>query len=181
MYIFYGICAFILVLTVLFYNRLVRYRFLMNEGWSGIDVQLKRRHDLIPNLVEMVKAYAGHEKQTLEDVTKLRDLSRNEQDISQKSGIENNISNDLKKVFALVESYPNLKADQNFRKLQDSLTEIEDSLQYARRYYNGTVRDYNIGVQSFPSNILAQAFGFKSAAFFEIEYATERQTPDIKF
>src|SRR4051794_21447444 len=114
-----------------YYNKLVKHRLLTAEAWSGIDVQLKYRHDLVPNLVSLVKGYASHERETLEEVTRLRDISKNTTDVAEKSGIESNISNDLKKIFALVEAYPDLKADQNFRKLQESLTEVENNLQYA--------------------------------------------------
>ena len=180
MRIFLGLLLTLVVVAVVIYNKLVKRRFLVNEGWSGIDVQLKRRHELIPNLVEIVKGYASHEKETLEEVTRLRQVSQLTSDREEKGNIENSISGDLKKIFALVESYPDLKADANFRKLQDSIIEIEDQLQYARRYYNGTVRDLNIVVQSFPSNLIASFFGFQDAKFFEIEYATERQNPEIK-
>ena len=163
------------------YNKLIRQRFLVKEGWSGVDVQLKRRHDLIPNLVELVKAYASHEKETLEHVTELRSQSEKTTNIKEKGAIEKNLAFDVKKVIALVEAYPDLKADKNFRELQENLVEIEDQLQYSRRYYNGTVRDHNTTVESFPANLLANFLGFESADFFEIEYVTEREKPDVDF
>lgn len=172
---------FLAVLFVYFYNKLIRCGNLVDEGWSGIDVQLKKRHDLIPNLVEIVKGYAGHEKETLEEVVRLRGESSSKNDIADKEKVENTISGDLKKIFALVEAYPDLKADKNFRSLQQSLVEIEDALQYSRRYYNGAVREYNILIQSFPSNLIASSFSFQPRKFFELEFATERNTPDVKF
>jgi len=168
-------------LVIYFFNKLVNAKNIVAEGWSGIDVQLKKRHDLIPNLVEVVKGYAIHEKQTLEEIVRLRGESREKSDPSDKSQVENTISTDLKKIFALVESYPDLKADANFRKLQGSLVDIEDALQFSRRYYNGAVRDYNTLVQSFPSNLIAGFFKYQTMKFFELEYATERSNPDISF
>jgi LemA protein len=179
--IFLCILACILALVTYYYNKLVSLKNIVAEGWSGIDVQLKRRHDLIPNLVEIVKGYAGHEKETFEEVVRLRGESRQTNDPADKSLLENNISTDLKKIFALVEAYPNLKADANFRKLQDTLVEVEDSLQFSRRYYNGAVRAFNTLVQSFPSNLIARLFAYQPMKFFELEYATERKTPDISF
>ena len=171
------ICGYV----ALAFNNLIKQRNLSKEGWSAIDVQLKRRHDLIPNLVEVVKAYTAHERETLTDVVKLRERSMAAVGVADKGDIEQSISGDLKWILAVVESYPDLKADKNFRSLQANLSSIEDDLQYARRYYNGTVRDLNNVVESFPSNIIAFVFGFLKGEFFEIEYATERQNPDIAF
>lgn len=166
--------------AVVSYNRLVRARNLVEEAWSGIDVQLKRRHDLIPNLVEVVKGYAGHERGLMERVSSLRSggLSTDET----KAGVEQSErvwAGELKQVFALVESYPDLKADENFRQLHRALSDVEDHLQYARRYYNGAVRDLNILVESVPSNLIARIVGIHAAKFFEVEYATERSAPDV--
>lgn len=178
MLIFLGIILLLVIIGVVIYNRFIQLRALMQEAFSGIDVQLKRRHDLIPNIVETVKGYSGYEKSLLEKVTQLRsDFVQNKGDKEQK---ENELASALKTIFAVAENYPNLKADQHFLELQKTLTDIEDQLQMARRYYNGTVRNNNILVQSFPSDVIARLFGFKTASFFEIEYATERAVPDVR-
>ena len=159
--------ASIVLWGVFLFNRLVRDRNLLKEAWSGIDVQLKRRADLVPALVEVVKGYAKHEQGLLTDVTKLR--------------TPHQVVEGLKGIFALVESYPQLKADKNFLDLQKNLVDVEDDLQYARRYYNGAVRNYNTRVQTFPSLLLAKPFGFREESFFEVEYVTERKNPDVAF
>ena len=174
----------LLVLAVFFiylFNQLIRQRNLKDEAWSGIDVQLKRRHDLIPNIIESVKGYKQYEQRLLESVTKLRTQLMCPVPMKDKGKLENDLSSALKSIFAVAEAYPDLKANQNFIKLQETLTAIEDEIQLARRYYNGTVRNYNITVQSFPGNLVARAFLFKTAEFFELEYATERKVPDVKF
>lgn len=171
------VAAFIIYL----FNQLIRQRSLKDEAWSGIDVQLKRRHDLIPNVVETVKGYKQHEQKTLEDITKLRAQLLCPVPMKDKGKLENDLSSALKSIFALAEAYPDLKANQNFLKLQETLTDIEDQIQLARRYYNGTVRNYNIAIQSFPGNLVAQLFLFKQAEFFELEYVTERKVLDVKF
>lgn len=178
-----GFVIFILLsLVIIFiFNQLIRLRFLMREAWSGIDVQLKRRHDLIPNITDTVKGYAQYERKLLEDITNIRSQIITAKDTREKGTLENNLSSALKSIFALVEGYPELKANKSFLDLQKNLSEIEDQIQLARRYYNGTVRNYNIAAESFPANIIAGLLGFKSADFFEIEYATERQVPDVKF
>ncbi|HOW42219.1 MAG TPA: LemA family protein [Candidatus Omnitrophota bacterium] len=175
------IAAFCGLLGAVLYNHLVRDRMLVREAWSGIDVQLKRRHDLIPNIVESVKGYMGFEQKVLEDVTRLRSQLDTVVDQNDKARMENSLSRGLKSIFALAENYPDLKANKSFLELQNTLIAVEDELQLARRYYNGTVRNYNIMVESFPSAIVAMLFHFPPAAFFEIEYATERKTPDVKF
>ena len=167
--------------AVAIFNKLVKNRNLVLEGWSGIDVQLKRRYNLIPNLVETVKGYAGHEKETLEKVVELRNSAAQAQTASEKAPIENMLTQTLRQLFALAEAYPDLKANQNFLDLQGQLSEIEEQIQFARRYYNGTARDMNILVQSFPSNIIANSFGFKQADYFEIELTTEREAPKVQF
>lgn len=167
--------------VALIFNQLVHQRNLVEEAASGIDVQLKRRYDLVPNLVETVKGYRQHEQSLFEQVTKLRAQLMAAGSLDEKKPMENNFSRSLKSIFALAENYPDLKANQSFLDLQKSLVDIEDQLQMARRYYNGSVRNYNILAQSFPANVVAAIFGFKGASFFEIEYATERQTPDVKF
>ena len=162
------------------FNRLIRRRNLLQEGWSGIDVQLARRANLIPSLAETVKGYASHEKAALEEVTALRAQQRGRGHLKERQDHENALTDQLRGLFALAERYPDLKANQNFLDLQGRLAEIEDQIQMARRYYNGAVRDYNIGVQSFPGNIVAGIFKFRSEEYFEIETATQRQAPRVE-
>ncbi len=163
------------------YNRLVRQKNLVDEGWSGIETQLKRRANLIPNLVETVKGYASHESDTLEEVTKLRNQSMGTTDIAARGQTEGQLTAALGRLFAVAEAYPDLKANENFVELQNSLNEIEDEIQLARRYYNGTVRDNNTLVESFPSNIVAGQFGFGLAKFFEIANDADRAVPQVNF
>ena len=163
------VVAVLVVYAVVIYNRLVRQRNMVREGWSGIDVQLRRRTDLVPNLVETVKAYAAHERNLFEEVTARRASSIAADNVKGQEDAERALKGALGKLFALAEAYPQLKADQNFRKLQDQLAEIEDELQMARRYYNGTVRDLNINIQSFPDVLLARPLGFREAPYFEID------------
>jgi LemA protein len=163
------------------YNRLVRGRNLVEEAWSGIDVQLKRRHDLIPNLVETVKGYAAHEKQIFEDVARMRSASISASGVAEKAAAENGLTGALRQLFAVAEAYPDLKANQNFLQLQENLNAVESELQMARRYYNGAVRNQNILVESFPSNLVANMFAFQKAQFFEIEDAKERAVPKVQF
>lgn len=178
----FGIIILVLVvLAVVFYNQLVTLKNLMSEAWSGIDVQLKRRFDLIPNVVETVKGYQRYEKNTLESVIALRSGRPSNAGPQELAAFENQVSGALKTLFAVAEAYPDLKANEQFLMLQKTLTQVEDELQMARRYYNGTVRNFNVAVQSFPGNVIAGMFHFVPAAYFEIEYATERQTPDVKF
>lgn len=182
MYIVIIVVGVVLAISIVgVYNRFIRYRTMMGEAFSGVDVQLKRRHDLIPNIVETVKGYAQHEKRLFEEVAALRTKLMGGVSEKEKGELESGLSYALKSIFALAEAYPELKANQNFLDLQKNLTEIEDQIQMARRYYNGTVRNYNILTESFPSNIIAQWFNFKKADFFEIEYATERKVPEVKF
>jgi len=166
---------------IFIFNRLIRLRFLMREANSGIDVQLKRRHDLIPNIVSAVKGYLRYEQNLLQDITTIRARLLEGSDPLAKKELEKSLALGLKSIFALAEAYPDLKANQSFLDLQKTLAEVEDQLQLARRYYNGTVRDYNILVESFPSNGIAALCNFGLADFFEIEYATERKVPDVKF
>ncbi len=178
------ILLIIIVLVILYgvfaYNRLVRLQNLTKEGWSGIDVQLKQRANLIPNLVESVKGYMGHERGVLEQVTQLRTQALSSGSIPERAQNENMLSNALRQLFAVSENYPDLKASQNFIQLQGSLTNIENQIQLARRYYNGTVRDLNIAIQSFPGNLIAQSFHFSPAEFFQIDDAKERDVPVVK-
>jgi LemA protein len=164
--------------TILAFNRLVRERNLMQEGWSAIDVQLKRRHNLVPNLVEAVKAYSRHEKDLLEGLAALRARAAGD-DVRAAADRENALTDQLKSLFALAEDYPELRADRSYRQLMTQLSEIEDQIQYARRYYNGAARNYNIRVASFPSNLVAGGFGFRRAEFFQIATATERAAPEV--
>lgn len=169
------------VSLVVIYNGLVRGRILVREGFSGIDVQLKRRHDLIPNLVSAVQGYAAHEKRVLEQVTNLRAQAMSDLTVSDKQRDENQLSGALKSLLAVVEHYPELQANTNFLDLQQQLSSVEDALQKARRYYNGTVRDYNTQVQSFPSNLVAGLFAFERAEFFELESVAEAAVPQAGF
>lgn len=175
-----GIVLVLLLWYVLTYNGFIRLKNQADESWSGIDVQLKRRYDLIPNLVETVKGYAAHEKTTFENVTKARNVAMGAQSIEDKAKAENMLSGMLKSLFAVAENYPELKANQNFLDLQANLTEIENQLQMARRYYNAVVRDYNVMCESFPSLIIAGMGGFKKRAFFEIAEA-EKENVKVKF
>jgi len=180
-WIILGVIVLVGIWIIAIFNKLVKNRNLVLEGWSGIDVQLKRRYDLIPNLVETVKGYAGHEKEVLEKVVELRNSAAQAQTASEKAPLENMLTQTLRQLFALAEAYPDLKANQNFLDLQGQLAEIEEQIQFARRYYNGTARDMNILVQSFPSNLIARSFSFNEADYFEIELATERETPKVQF
>ncbi len=165
--------------TVLVYNRLVTLRNMVKEGWSGIDVQLMRRAALIPNLVETVKGYMGHERKLLFEIADLRSRSLRTQRVGEKGEIETALSRSLGSLMAVAEGYPDLKASQNFLELQKELTDIEDQIQMARRYYNGTVRNLNIAVESFPSNIVAKLFTFVQAEYFAIDDADDRQVPQV--
>ena len=171
------VVVLILLAAVLFYNNLVRNRNLVSEAWAGIDVQLQKRSELVPNLVQTVKAYAAHESTVLEDVTRLRGSQETAVDTRAKQ--ETALSRSLGRLFALAEDYPDLKASEGFQQLHSSLVDIEEHLQYARRYYNGAVRDNNNAVERFPSNIIAGLFKFRLAEFFEIELASQRTAPDI--
>ena len=159
------------------FNRFVRLRNQVNEAWAGIDVQLQRRYDLVPNLVTTVQGYMKHESGVLERVSHLR--SRPDMAVGQRAGEESGLSRSIGRLFALAEAYPELKASDGFRQLHGSLVEIEDQLQYARRYYNGSVRDNNNLVEGFPSLLVARLFGFRPAEFFEIELASQRVPPAV--
>jgi len=174
------IAAAVIIWLIISYNLFIRDRNLIKEAWSGIDVQLKRRYNLIPNLVETVKGYTLHERKLFEDITEKRSKSMSISDKHEKAAAETDISGMLKNIFAVVENYPDLKANENFLDLQKQLTDIEDQLQYARRYFNGSVRRYNIRIESFPGNIIAAVFDFKQEEFFEITLAYERKVPEVK-
>ena len=175
------ICVALLVFYVIsIYNRLVRLKNQAEEGWSGISVQLKRRYDLIPNLVNCVKGYASHEQETLEKVIAKRNQAMSVQGPAEKAVAENEFSQTIKSLFALSESYPDLKANTTFIELQKSLNTVEDDLQNARRYYNATVRNLNTAVDTFPSNIIAAKYGFEKREFFDIDEA-EKQNVKVTF
>jgi LemA protein len=180
-YILLGLVVAALVGAISIYNRLVRNRQMVQEGWSGIDVQLKRRADLIPNLIEAVKGYMGHERGVLEQVTELRAQSLKAGGVGDKARVEGALGAALGNLFAVAENYPDLKASQNFIQLQQSLADIEDQIQLSRRYYNGAARNLNILVASFPSNLVANMFQFTPAEYFEIEDATDRAVPKVAF
>ena len=175
----------VLVLLVLFlvgmYNSLVRLKVQCDNAWADIDVQLKRRYDLIPNLVETVKGYAGHEKSTLEAVINARNRAMTATSPADKAQAENLLSGALKSLFALAEAYPQLRAIESFTSLQNSLSQIEDTVQNARRYYNAVVRDLNTKIQQFPTNIFAGMLGFKLREFFEVSAPAEREAPKVSF
>jgi len=183
MLFFYAVLIILFLIIfffVLSYNKFVKLKNHIDEALSSIDVQLKRRYDLIPNLIEIVKGYAKHEQNTLEKVINARNVAQNAKNFSEKAKAENILTETLKSLFALAESYPDLKANQNFLDLQKTLKEIEENIQYARRYYNAEVRDYNILCESFPTNIIAQMFLFKKRDFFEIS-ESERENVKITF
>ncbi len=179
--IIFAVFLTVFLLGVTQYNRLVRSRQMAQEGLSGIDVQLKRRADLIPNLLETVKGYMGHERQVLEKVTELRVRSLQAGSVAEKGQVEGLLSRALGNLFAVAENYPDLKASQNFIELQKSLADIEEQLQLSRRYYNGAARNLNILVDSFPSNIVARMFGFTSVEYFELEDQADRAVPRVGF
>jgi LemA protein len=163
------------------YNGLVRLRVQCDNAWADIDVQLKRRYDLIPNLVETVKGYAGHERGTLEAVINARNRAMSAQGPAAKGEAEGMLAGALRQIFALAEAYPQLRAVESFTQLQGTLSQIEDTIQNARRYYNAVVRDLNTKIAQFPSNIIAGMFNFKAREFFEITDAAQRETPKVSF
>lgn len=160
------------------YNRFIRLRNQVNEAWAGIDVQLQRRYDLVPNLLATVKGYTSHESSVLERVTRLR--GQQGMDIGTRSSEETGLSHSIGRLFALAEDYPDLKASEGFMQLHESLVEIEEHLQFARRYYNGSVRDNNNLVEGFPPMLIARLFSFRPATFFEIELASQRAVPQVE-
>ena len=177
LYIILGVVVVLLLWAVSLYNKLVTNKNLVAEGWSGIDVQLKRRHDLLPKLVEAVKAYAGYEREVLREGVEARTGAPS----PQRAAAENALTGRLRALLAVVEAYPDLKASRGYLDLQAQISEAEEQIQYARRYYNGTVRELNILVDSFPSNLVARLFGFAHMDYFEIELATQRTSPELPF
>jgi LemA protein len=180
-WIILGVLLLLVSLLIGIYNSLVRLRVQCDNAWADIDVQLKRRYDLIPNLVESVKGYAGHEKGTLEAVINARNRAMTASGPADKAQAENMLSGALKSLFALAEAYPQLRAVESFTSLQSSISQIEETVQNARRYYNAVVRDLNIKIQQFPTNIFAGMFGFGAREFFEVTAAAEREAPKVSF
>ena len=169
----------IIVWVIVIYNRLVRDRQRVLTAWSDIDVQLKRRYDLIPKLVAAVEQYASYERSTLETLIELRSRTGQASDVGERGAVESQIGGGLRSLMALVEAYPELKADQSFLQLQSELTEVENHIQYARRFYNGSVRNLNTRIDSFPDLLLARVFKFNPKSFFELEDAAEKNSPEI--
>ena len=177
----FAVAAALGLWLIVVYNSLIRLRNMKEEAWSGIDVQLKRRSDLIPNLLESVKGYMGHERSVLEQVTSLRAQSMNASSIGAKIAAESALTRSLGTLFAVAENYPDLKANQNFIDLQNQLAQLENEIQMARRYYNGTVRNLNVGIETFPNSVVAGMFNFAKAEFFEIEDEADREVPKVDF
>ena len=173
------IIAILIIAVVSIYNKLIRLRNTVKSSWSDIDVQCKKRYDLVPNLVETVKGYASHEKTVFEKVTQARSMAMQAGSPAEMAKAENMLRDTLKSLFAVAEAYPELKANANFLQLQSQLQELENNIEYARRYYNAIVRDYNITIESFHSNLIASSFNFKQAEFFELE-APEAERKPVK-
>lgn len=180
LYILLGLLLLTLIWTISIYNALIRLRQHLQDSWAGIETELKRRYDLIPNLVETVKGYAAHEKKLLEKVTKARSLAQDSTGPPERQAADENILvGELRHLFAVSERYPELKASRNFLELQKELTNTEDRIQAARRFYNGNVRDLNTRIEIFPSNIIASLFNFTQSEYFEIDSVAEASTPQI--
>lgn len=180
--IFIWIIIAIIIIAIFLYNSLIRSRTRVDEAWSDIEVQLKRRYDLIPNLIETVKGYATHEASVFENVTKARSQAMQAGSLEERLKDENQLSGALKSLFAVAENYPDLKANTNFLQMQGDLRDTEDKIQASRRFYNGTVRDYNTKLQVFPTNIFASVMGFKIREFFDIdEKGPEGQNVKVQF
>ncbi|HOD12105.1 MAG TPA: LemA family protein [Candidatus Omnitrophota bacterium] len=179
--VLFGLIVLSFLFSVSIYNLLIAMRQNVKNGWSQIDVQLKRRHDLIPNLVETAKGYMAHEKQTLENVIKARQQAVDASGLKDKQQAENFLSSTLKSLFAVVENYPNLKADQHMLKVQEELTTTENKIAFARQYYNDEVARFNTAVQTFPNNVIAGLFHFTKEDFFEIVNPAEKEAPQVKF
>ncbi|OGY38656.1 MAG: hypothetical protein A2418_02930 [Candidatus Brennerbacteria bacterium RIFOXYC1_FULL_41_11] len=181
MSIFLIVLGAVVLGVILSFNGFVRMRNRVKEAFADIEVQLKRRYDLVPNLVETVKGYASHEKEVFDRVSQARSQAMGAKNMKDKAGAENMFSETLKSLFAVAEAYPELKANQNFLELQRELVDTEDKIQSARRFYNGVVRDFNTSVESFPGNILAKIFGFKSSELFETSSEEEKQPVKVRF
>ena len=179
-----GVIVVLVLWIIMIYNQLVAMRQRVSQSFADIDVQLKQRHDLIPNLVETVKGYAAHERGTLEEVVKLRNSAMTAQGPAQQAAAENMLTGALGKLFALAEAYPDLKANQNFQQLQTELGDIENKLAAARRFFNNAVQEYNTGIQQFPAVLLAGSLGFAPKEFFDVGVEERKvigQTPQVKF
>lgn len=179
--IVFSLVLITVIYLIILYNGFVTKRNKVEEAFSGIDVVLKKRFDLIPNLVETVKAYLTHEKETLESIVKLRNQALNANGADQKMQLDKKLGNAVGTIFVLAENYPDLKANTNFLSLQSELSEVETEIERSKRYYNGTVRDYNIAIESFPGNLVAKLFGFPKKNFLEMEDTSQRETPKIQF
>ena len=180
-YIILGIVAVVVAWTIAAYNGFVRLINRAKEAWADIEVQMKRRYDLIPNLVETVKGYAAHESSAFENVTKARAAAISAGTVGEHAQAENMLTGALKSIFAIAEAYPQLKANENFLELQRELSDTENKIQAARRFYNGNVRDLNIKTDSFPSNVVARMFNFQEAEFFELEEEAAKEPVKVKF
>ena len=180
-WIILAVVVLIFITIIGIYNTLVQLRESVKNGWSQIDVQLKRRHDLIPNLVEVAKGYLKHESQTLENVIKARQVAVDASSIKDKLQAENMLTGTLRSLFAVAENYPNLKADQQMMQLHEELTSTENKISFARQYYNDEVNRLNTSVQSFPNNFIAGIFNFQKGDFFQLEDVAERKAPEVKF
>jgi LemA protein len=176
-----GVLVALSAFIIAIYNRLIKLRTNVSEAWSGIDVQLKKRYDLIPNLLETVKGYATHERETLESVTQARVTAINARGVENQQNAENQLTRAMSGLFAVAERYPDLKANTNFLQMQQDLSAVEQDIERARRYYNGSVRDQNILIDSFPSNLVANSFGFSKSPFFELETEAEKAVPKVSF
>ena len=181
MLVILALAAILVLWVIATYNRLIKNRNLKDEGWSGVDVQLKRRHDLVDNLVRSVKAYMQHERGLLEEIARVRSLAAGAKNVADAAQNEGMLTSLLGKLFAVMENYPDLKASENTMELQKQLASLENDIQLARRYYNATVRDYNTSMQVFPSNIIASMFHFEKGVFFELDNPDERQAPQVQF
>lgn len=175
------IFVLLIIWLISIYNNLIRWRNRTKESWADIDVQLKRRYNLIPNLVKAVKSYVQHEKDVFIKVTEARTKAMETENPKEKAEAEKSLSGALKSLFAVAENYPQLRSSENFQKLQDELTDTENKIQAARRFYNSNVRDFNIKQEVFPTNLVAKALGFKKAEFFELEKEEERSVPKVEF
>ena len=181
LWVIIGLIVLIVFWLIAVYNGLIKFRNRTDEAWSDIDVQLKRRYDLIPNLVETVKGYASHERELFEKVTQARTAAMGAQTMEEHGKAENMLAGALKSLFAVAENYPDLKANENFLELQRELSDTENKIQAARRFYNGNVRDLNIKIETFPNNLMAEMFGFKKREFFEIEEEAAREPVKVSF
>lgn len=180
-WIIIGIIAAVIFWLIYAYNRFIILRVRIEEAWADIDVQLKRRYDLIPNLIETVKGYAGYEKEAFENVTKARSQALSAQSIHDKETADNMVTSALKSIFAIAEAYPQLRAVESFTKLQEELSDTENKIQAARRFYNGNVMDLNAKIDTFPSNLVARFFNFQKKEFFELEQEEAKEPVKVKF